>query len=250
MTGSPSKRAPPDGAVPRRRIVFRGNDEHVVAARQLPAQLVRVDLRAGPMPRQKIVDGVQEAEASHGTPPPFDSRTSCSLRLDAVARARRRRRDRARLLAHLQRARVILEPLLVNPRELHPRVDVARIDHDRPLVVVARLLGIALEQRQRSQIRVAAGVAPDRRPTPGGTPPPPRRNARAAPGRCRSSSGAPDAPDVRRAPSGIPRGPPCSRPTHEARQPARSAAPTSPATRQWPRATPRRDRPRRYCGGA
>ena len=81
MTGSPSKRAPPDGAVPRRRIVLRGDDEDVVAARQLPAQLVRVDLRAGLMSRQKIMDGMQEAEASHGTPPPFDSRTSCSLRL-------------------------------------------------------------------------------------------------------------------------------------------------------------------------
>ena len=60
----------------RCRIVLGRDDEHVVAAGQLATQLERVDLRAGDVPRQKIVDRVQEPQTRHG-PLPRAARASC-----------------------------------------------------------------------------------------------------------------------------------------------------------------------------
>ena len=65
MTGSPShvrQRMVPCGAA---GSYSRGHDEHVVAPGQLPRQLERVDLRAGAVPRQEVVDGVEERSRRH-----------------------------------------------------------------------------------------------------------------------------------------------------------------------------------------
>ena len=69
-------RTPADGAVARCRIVLGRDDEHVVAAGQLATQLERVDLRAGDVPRQKIVDRVEEPQPGH-SPLPRAARASC-----------------------------------------------------------------------------------------------------------------------------------------------------------------------------
>src|SRR2546425_13366444 len=49
-------------AVTSARIVVRAQHGDVVAGRLRPTELQRVDLRAGMMPRQEIVDGVKNPE--------------------------------------------------------------------------------------------------------------------------------------------------------------------------------------------
>ena len=75
----PLVHTPADGAVGSRRVELRGHEEHVVPARQLTAQLERIDLRSGPVPRQEIVDRVQEPQPRHGLLP-RTARASCWLR--------------------------------------------------------------------------------------------------------------------------------------------------------------------------
>jgi len=59
----PLMRAPGDVAMPARRVVLRGEDAHVVAGRQRTAQLERVDLGPRLVPRQEIVDRVEDTQA-------------------------------------------------------------------------------------------------------------------------------------------------------------------------------------------
>ena len=76
MTGSPSYAR--QRMVPWRAAgsVLGRDDEHVVAAGQLATELERVDLRAGDVPRQKIVDRVEEPQPGH-SPLPLAARASC-----------------------------------------------------------------------------------------------------------------------------------------------------------------------------
>ncbi len=59
--GQPLVHAPGERAVRSARVVLGRQHVHVVARRQLPAQVERVDLGAGRVPGQEVVDRVQDA---------------------------------------------------------------------------------------------------------------------------------------------------------------------------------------------